>query len=246
MEPKSLERKYQKLARLGSELGVPVPECFLEMKVTMPAGKIVHHHKQRSHSWNRNAYNIMFAQLSSQPSMDNIFGAGHINFKDISGSAIHCANGMIGHNATGTVSGGLQNYNSAGFGYLGGAGVNNAGIVIGSGINAEDFEGYSLQTIITNGSGAGQMSFVASEAHSTTYNAGTRTLTNTLVRYFNNNSSGDVTVNEVGIYSWVVNGYIGGNQYRVMVTRDKLGSPVVIPASGQLKITYTVSLVYPA
>ncbi|GAH72404.1 unnamed protein product, partial [marine sediment metagenome] len=62
-----------------------------------------------------------------------------------------------------------------------------------------------------------------------------------LVRYFNNNSGGNVDVNEVAL---VTNGYFGG-AHIWMQSRDKLGATVTVPSTGQLKVTYTVELTYP-
>jgi len=69
-------------------------------------------------------------------------------------------------------------------------------------------------------------------------------LSNAMVRYFNNNSGGDVAVNEVAL---VVNQPQGGPVYGKWVqARDKLASTVTVPNTGQLKVTYTVQLTYPA
>jgi len=65
-----------------------------------------------------------------------------------------------------------------------------------------------------------------------------------MVRYFNNNSGGDVNVNEVAL---VLNQPQGGAVYgKWMQSRDKLASTVTVPNTGQLKVTYTVQLAYPA
>ncbi|GAI82076.1 unnamed protein product, partial [marine sediment metagenome] len=38
----------------------------------------------------------------------------------------------------------------------------------------------------------------------------------------------------------------GNNVLGKMVTRDKLASTVTVPDTGQLKVTYTIQLVFPA
>ena len=67
---------------------------------------------------------------------------------------------------------------------------------------------------------------------------------NDLARYFNNNSGGDVSVNEVALS---LRGYKPGSTvpYNYMTARDKLITTVVVPDTGQLKVTYTVQLTYP-
>lgn len=129
------------------------------------------------------------------------------------------------------------------YGYRAPAADDAKGILVGSGTDAETFEDYVLQTKIANGSGAGQLAYVESELHSVSYEAGTKTLKNSLVRYFNNNSGAAIGVNEVGI---VYYGYLANTPGNALVSRDKLGTTVSVPDTGQLKVTYTIQLVYPA
>ena len=56
------EQKYEQLRKLGTELHIPVVEAYLELEVRDKDGNIVKRHRQRSHSWVRNAYNLFFAQ----------------------------------------------------------------------------------------------------------------------------------------------------------------------------------------
>ena len=65
----------------------------------------------------------------------------------------------------------------------------------------------------------------------------------TYVRFMNNNTAGDVLVKEVALYG---NIKVNNSSEYVATSRDKLGATVTIPATGQLKVTYVVSLVYPA
>jgi hypothetical protein len=243
IEPVESEKKYQRLLKMGADLGLPIPHAYLEIQVLDSKGKSIEHFKQRSHSWNRNYYNFLFCQMASHSAPDNTFGAGKLNIKDNTGTVYFSVVGgsyYIAYFTTKVESGGQD-------GFHGIAGAVNQGIVVGSGVNAESFEDYILQTVIANGSGAGQLAYVASEAPVLTYDAGTKTLTNTLVRYMNNNSAGDVSVNEVGI---MAQGNVGDGATthikNYLVCRDHLGATVTIPASGQLKVTYTISVVYPA
>ncbi len=236
IEPPGSEKKYRKLAALGSELGVPIPLVFLEMEVTMPDGKIFHHHKQRSHSWVRNAYNAMMSVMGFVNANDNTFGAGKLSIKTAAGAVsygTYCAL-ITAYQHSG--------YEDANHGAFGSAGDNAMGIQVGSGANAETFEDYALQTLIANGTSAGQLSYSAHNAPVKTYDAPSKTYSVQHVRYLNNNSPGDVAVNEVGL---VVEADAYSSR-KSLITRDKLGATVTIPASGQLKVTYTISLVYPA
>lgn len=229
----SNESKYQKLRKLGQALKIPTLEAFLGMEVRDGHGRIIHQHKQRSHSWVRNAYNELMSIVGAINASDGVFGGGYINFKDTAGTLRSPSNPIPRWDVS---------VESAGQGYLGAAGADDLGIVVGSGLNAESFEDYALQTKILNGTTAGKMSYIASDPAVKSYNAGTKIYTVTYIRYFNNNSGGDVSVNETGIISNIqpLNGY------RCMLTRDKLGATIVVPNTGQLKVTYTIQLIYPA
>jgi len=237
IEPASSERKYRRLAALGKELGVPVPQAFLEMEVTMPDGRVVHHHRQRSHSWVRNAYNILFSGLAevNLNAIGAAFGAGSLWVKDTSGVLL---SGAFAAGPQVNVSIAL-----AGKGYISGAGLVLMGIDVGSGANVESFEDFVLQTPITNGSGAGQLDYAASLAWVVAYDGPSKTMSATFVRFMNNNSVGNVLVNEVVL---VANMYANNALQNLATSRDHLGATITIPATGQLKVTYVISLVYPA
>jgi len=232
------ERKYRQLRKLGQELHIPMPEAFLTLEVFDKNGRLIQRHHQRSHSWTRNAYNLLLLFMGKRAGNDSTFGAGFLNYKD--------TGGLVKYYSTVLWQGGYvysttnpYPIESAGYGFRGQVATTTNGILVGSGTNAESFEDYALQTLIANGTGAGQLSYVLSELAVASYEAGTKTWTITLVRYMNNNSGGNVSVNEVALNS----GEMGGT---ACYTRDKLGSTVTIPNTGQLKVTYTIQLTYPA
>lgn len=225
------ESRYRQLHKLGQKLKIPTLEAFLEVEVRDGNGKIIHHHKQRSHSWVRNAYNLMFSQLAGKSYKDTTFGAGKISAKMTNGNIIY---------SSAPLSIGQNDVDVPGQGYMAASAEYTWGILVGSGTNAESFESYFLQTQIINGTGPGQISHVASESPVVAYNSGTRALSNTLARYFNNNSGGNISVNEVAIVGLMYGGI------RVMTSRDLLGSTITVPNTGQLKVIYTIQLIYPA
>ncbi|HUV55794.1 MAG TPA: hypothetical protein VMV84_01045, partial [Dehalococcoidales bacterium] len=192
-------------------------------------GELIQRHKQRSHSWTRNAYNIMFCQLAGKDGDDVTFGAGKLCFKKTTGAIDGDDRPCLIGDAT---------VDATTYGYRAAAGIVTRGILVGQGEDAESFEDYVLQTPILEGTGANQLNHVTSEAHAISYAA--LTLKNELVRYFNNNSGGDIDVNEVAL----VTNYI--SSYCALTSRDKLASTVTIPSTGQLKVTYTIQLTYPA
>lgn len=237
------EQKYKRLRKLGQELHAPTFEAFLTLEVFDKNGNIIQKHRQRSHSWVRNAYNLLFTQLAGKDMDDpTTFGGGKLNLKPTDGVVTNrnypcCIVGAISADV-------LRSGDTPGAtapGYLAGAGVDAYGIQVGTGVTAESFEDYVLATKIANGSGSGQLAYIAHELHSVSYAA--LTLKDEIVRFFNNNSGGTVTINEVGL---VYDGILTQSAKRVMNARDKLSSGVELPDTGQLKVTYTVQLTYPA
>jgi len=229
------EQKYEQLRKLGQELHIPTLEAFLELEVRDKDGKVIQKHKQRSHSWVRNAYNLMLCQTTAKGLSDATFGAGKLSLKQQNGN-IYGGGGILPNYSNHDVDN-----PSSGYGGLGYMGADFKGICVGSGTNAESFEDYTLQTLIANGNGAGQLSYTQENVHVATYDAGTKKLTITKIRYFNNNSGGDIGVNELCIYLRL--NYVAAS---VMLCRDKLPVTVTVPNTGQLKVTYTVQLTYPA
>ncbi len=62
----------------------------------------------------------------------------------------------------------------------------------------------------------------------------------------NNNSGGDVSINEVALVAWVSHpAAAGGAASLCCFVRDRLTATVVVPNTGQLRVTYMISLVYP-
>jgi len=234
------ELRYTQLRKLGQELHIPIPEAFWELEVFDEEGKLIHRHKQRSHSWVRNAYNLLFCQLASKDASNSTYGAGYLNGKETDGTL------RYGAGALSIVRYHSDSVDATDFGYRAPAGVDGKGIIVGSGTNAESFEDYALQTKIANGTGAGQLSYIQSEAHSITYDAANKILKNSLIRYFNNNSGGNVSVNEVGLVWQTYRP--GSSSYAAyfMASRDKLATTVTVPNTGQLKVTYSIQLTYPA
>ncbi len=227
------EQKYERLRKLAQELHIPMPEAFWTLEVFDKDGNLLQRHKQRSHSWTRNAYNHLASQLMAKNADDNTFGAGKLSIKKEDTTVKFGAYPI-------TFAQG-SSVDASPIGYMGGAGQDTVGIMVGTGTDAESFEDYTLQTKIDNGAAATELNYVASET--TTMGYAALTLTATLIRYFNNNSGGGITVNEVGI---PCNGYVqnGGNIW--LQVRDKLAVGVTVPDTGQLKVTYTIQLAYPS
>ncbi|WP_041343554.1 hypothetical protein [Dehalococcoides mccartyi] len=231
------ERLYEELRRLGQRLHIPISETFWELEVKDGSGKVVQRLRQRSHSWVRNAYNMMFCYLAGKDLSNGSFGASYLSLKE-TGGAVRYGGSPVCLRSDSSVD-------STSMGYRGPAGNDAYGILVGSGTNPEDFESHALHVKIANGTGAGQLTYVQSEAHAISWNPGTLTMKNDLARFFNNNSGADVSVNEVAL---ALRGYGPGGSvpYHYMSARDLLVATVTVPDTGQLKVTYTVQLGYPA
>ena len=244
------EAKYQRLEALGKKLGIPLLCGHLDLQVSR-SGKLLAHRRQRCHSWTRNAYNLIFCQLGSCNPTDATFGSGKLSYK-ITNGTIRYYNGGDTSNEYGTWVTYIDYYDvetreneSAGRGSRAAANSDNHGLVVGSSNAAEDFDHFALQAPIANGLGAGQLSMIAQEAPVLSYDAGTKTLTDTLVRFMNNNSGGDITVGEVGYICKMQTG-TAYSMSLFLFSRDVLDPVVVIPDAGQIRIQYQISLAYPA
>lgn len=227
------EQKYQRLRKLGRELRIPTFEAFLQLEVRDSKGRTVQRLQCRSRSWVRNAYNWLLSQLAGAPANDSTFSAGYINIKNTTGSVLYGSNYRLDVRSPSN--------------YLAGAGDASFGIQVGSGTNAESFEDYALQAQIAHGVGAGQLSHTE-VTRAESYDTPTRVYKVEMVRYLNNNSGADIAVNEVALVPKVsasvdTGGYAASP---TLVSRDKLPSTVTVPDTGQLKVTYTIQLTFPA
>jgi hypothetical protein len=220
------EQQYRELKRLARKLNVPIPEVFIELEVRNKDGRVIQMHRQRSHSWTRNAYNIIYYYLSA------------VQGTEANGLRCQMTNSTW-HPIPYVMASSNNVWDSVGQGYRCYAGYNTMGIVVGTGVGEESFESYQLGTIIASGAGAGQLSYTEQEAPDVS-TVGTTKKT-IWVRYFNNNSGGSIGVNEVGLIIYFC--YQGGFY---LTERNKLSSTVTVPNTGQLKVTYTIQLTYPS
>ncbi len=229
------EADYEEFSRLGAKLGLPCPQAFVGLESRAADGTLHQEFNDRSRTLNRNYWNWLYKQFggfinsaasfptSIAMASDTVFGAGHLTNKDTSA-------GVTNTNVTNFL------YPPAVHAIIGQA---NIGIVVGTGTTAESFEGVALDTKVANGVGAGQLSYIAATLAAPSYNAGTLTWTWVHTRIFNNNSGGTIVVAETGIYGDAVFG-------TYMIMRDKLGATVSVLNGGQLTVTYTFTLVFPA
>jgi hypothetical protein len=219
------EVDYEEIARLAAKLGLPVPLMHLAVESRLPDGTIDRTYSDRSRTWNRNFWNHMLISfMGPSTSPDATFGAGSDGIKQPSGTIAwyNLYNGSI--NLIGAIN------------------VSTNGIVAGTSSGAESFEGYMLGAQCNQGTGSGQLSHQAQAAPAKSYNSATRVWTLTMSRVFNNNSGAGIVIAETGI--------IGAHTYAsantALICRDVLASAVTVANGGQLTVTYTLSLTFPA
>jgi hypothetical protein len=232
-----LETEYDDLRGLAKKLHILLPEAFWEFEIRSKNSQLISRHRQRSHSWVRNAYNLIVCQAAAVPG-DSAVGLAVV---DVNGTT---RSDTTTQPASGLSSGGASNssiYVNLGNGIYAGAGVDTFGIVVGTGNNPESLESYALGTKIVSGNLAGQLSYSATDPPAISTIGTTKTVA--WVRYFNNNSGGSITVNEVGVYT---KGTYDNSSATFMLCRDLLAGGVIVPNTGQLKVTYTLQLTYPA
>ena len=224
---------------MGKKLEIPaLPlKAFLEFEVRDRNGKLITRKKQRAHSWVRNLYNLMVCQAAAVAG-DSAVGLSLVD----TGGAIRSDNTT--QPASGEASSGSGNrriYVGLGYGLYAGAGVDTFGLVVGTGSDPESFDDYALGTKIASGNLAGQLAYSVTDDPVVSTVGTTKRIQ--WIRYFNNNSGGAITVNEVGMYT---KGCISSYSINYMLCRDLVSGGVEVPDTGQLKVTYTIQLPYPA
>lgn len=197
----------------------PPPRTFINMMVHDANGEQVLDMDMKSNSWVRNAYNWLAKAFFYGIGVGSTYAEGALYNKNTSGT--------------------LQGAYAVTPAFNNSVGSSAFGIVVGTGTTAETLESFNLATPIAHGTGAGQLSYQADTWGTPTYTAGTKKWTFASSRIFNNNSGASITVNEVGLIS----SFSGNYQ---MMSRDVLGAGVVVPNGGQLTVTYTQEMTFPA
>ena len=107
------------------------------------------------------------------------------------------------------------------------------GLVVGTGTNAVTIDDYKLQTLIAHGSTTGKLQYGASTVSLPSFTTTVGSII--LTRVFSNNSSGSITINEIGIYN------IMGNNYYFCIARD-IPTPIILAIGEQLTLNYTIGV----
>ena len=212
------------------------PKTFINMKVHDKDGSLLSDYSIPSRSWVRNAYNILACQLLV------------LNNDTVTGGATSYEAGSLKNKDTGGIDRSTSGYTHRlrqSALVVGESEDSGYGIVVGSGDTAESFEHHKLITKIIHGTGSGQLSYTAQASPSPGYNSDNKKWTAENSRIFNNNSGDTVTVKEVGLVAKIDFGSSTTISY-ILLCRDLLVSAVNVPNGGQLTVTYTIEMTYPA
>lgn len=229
LDPKE-EAKFAALKDKCRELKVPAPpEVMIGLQVH-ENGVLTFDDVQRGHSWTRNYWNWMFG-MGSCPAVGagaGSFGAGYMS---------------------GKTTGGTIHYNSFMYKYTtdwwGEISDSTRGILVGTSDTAFSLDHYTLQAIITDGTGAGKFSHQSAIVNAPTYDGGPQTWSIVTSRIYNNNSGGSITVKEVGIYG-AGSMFNGNNGANYMMERSVLSPAVAVANGAQLTVTYEISMDFSA
>lgn len=232
------EREIDELVDNCRRLHLPAPpRTYYTIESKDKDGAVVDTVRQRSKSWVRNFYNWQVTQqmTCTSDSMGTTYGAGTLAVKNTSGSTLSYANYAI------------RCWNLfVGGGYTASAGDVTAGIVIGTnaGATAETFESHSLDTMVAEGTGAGQMSYGSTGVVVPVWDGTGKTMTYECTRHITNNSGSTIGINEIGLIAGYLQ-YGTSHTTDLLVVRDVLASQVDVVHEGQITVTYTIVITYP-
>lgn len=229
---------WEEFQHLCRKLHLPVLEANWEFQVAVGGKLIEEPRKERAGSYLRNFYNFITSQtISANCTSTTLFGPGELSFRNTAGTKTGTATSAL------TITGGTVliswSCEGVGAGFRAAAGDNTYGIQAGTASTAVTFENYVLTGLIANGIIAGTFSYQAMVAPGKEwindilkYNVGWE-------RYMNNNSGGDITVNEVGLTAKTYT-----YNYEMM-ERHVISGGLLVPDTAQLLCKYSLGLTFP-
>jgi len=111
----------------------------------------------------------------------------------------------------------------------------NIGVVVGSGTTAVTPTDTKLETKIAHGTGSGQLVYLGCGLKPVVISGSDAYVD--LIRFFENQSGGNVTINEVGIYAIAAT-----QQWGFCICRDVLSSSITVADGQLLKVRYRVKV----
>lgn len=223
------------------QLHIPHCEVWLTLEFFDEQGNLTKKRRQRAKSWVKNAYTA--ACISMMDTLRSTScSAGTTGLNATSGGCISNENNFWSMLPRGNQ---LSTNTGDNCTLRGATAEATRGIVIGRGTTAESFTQFSLATALAHGYGTNQACFQLQDQYTVSYNAGTKTMTAKHSRVYNNNSDSDITLTETGLYgtSFAASAY---SRASYMTCRDLLSPAETFKDKAQLRVTYEISLAYPA
>jgi hypothetical protein len=194
---------------------------YVELELKDEDGRVLHRRRFRSHSYLKQLIAMLRGIMYHTYGYSN---AGNTTVVDTSGTA--------------------RSYPSTSGIYYAGIPLNcpsassEYGLVVGSGTASNTADTYALQTLISHGTGSGQLSY-GSQTFEDLVVSGS-TIYFRIIRTFTNNSGASITVNEIGLYA---KAYDSGNIARIFcIARDVLSTGVTVGNGKTLTVRYILSV----
>jgi len=111
------------------------------------------------------------------------------------------------------------------------------GIQVGSGTSSPAITDTSIESLIVNGNGAGQLAYGAMSFLAPTINSSNNTGYTQIQRVFINQSSASITITEVAVVA-----KFGGTPCKYLILHDLLPTPVTLQPNGTVTITYQFNI----
>ena len=192
-------------------------------------GETVSEREEPAHSFTRNFGKGVYASF--------LGSAVSEAYLDTSGSTV---NAFIRHRIT---DGGFEyDYASGWLLHPAGEGVYR-GVVVGSSGAGFDMGQYNLQSPISHGVAAGNLQYAAQMYPSVVVAEDQSAISLVLAREFGNASGSDVTIAEVGLIGYPPKKTASSSHTNVLLTRDVLDTPVVVPDGGVVGVSHILRAV---
>jgi len=209
---------------------IPTFNAYLTIIVRDSEGKIIRVHKQQSHSPTAN-FMWLLLPLTYYKNTGNTF-----TITNTGGGTCSYQLGNTSINTYISYPNSYYNTNQT---------TNLVMIQVGSGSQSNPYNAHSLAAPIANGSGTGQLIY-GTPSTSSNITASGASAYFYITQAFNNQTSGTITITEVGILLMItlINYGISSasNCGNVLMWYDVLSSSISVPAGGSVTITYTFTV----
>lgn len=163
--------------------------------------------------------------------LNKFFKSGTMTLKDINGNDHYIVAGFLD----------VDNYFETPR-LLVGEGIDDCGIVLGSGTTPPTPDDFKLENQIPHGDETGKLHYMNNDCSEVQVSG--NEITFEITRDFINNSGGDITIGEMGLIL-DIDYKKGGTYYtaHVLMIRDVFDTPVTVLAGGSLSAKYTIKVV---